>query len=140
MNFWFALKHNWVMFSGDVRSLSITIPKRVVLFHDTRSNDSQSNNAQFMHKLAKHGYFIKRYNSWYPNKKKYKRDKQEFLQWRKEAWPKKLLFQKLLFSLKIFWWEYSKVTRWYVRKLFFLKVGFHCELTWNKICEEIVLS
>ena len=30
----------------------------VVLVHDTRSNDSRCNDARFMHKLCKHGYFI----------------------------------------------------------------------------------
>ena len=34
--------------------------KGVVLVHDTRSNDSQSNDARFMHKLCKHAYFIER--------------------------------------------------------------------------------
>ena len=39
--------------------LLLGIPRQgVVLVHDTQSNDSRSNDAQFMHKLCKHGYFI----------------------------------------------------------------------------------
>ena len=34
---------------------------RVVLLRDTRSNDSPSNDARFMHKLSKYDYIIKRY-------------------------------------------------------------------------------
>ena len=33
-------------------------PKRAVLGHDTRSNDSQSNDARFMHKLCKNAFYI----------------------------------------------------------------------------------
>ena len=37
---------------------NINFSCRIVLVHDTRSNDSQSKDARFMHKLFKNAYFI----------------------------------------------------------------------------------
>ena len=60
----------------------------VVLVHDTGSNDSQSNDARFMHKLCKHA-FLYRDKSWYQSKTK-------------EA---EISFKIAIFSFKIFWWK-----------------------------------
>ena len=47
----------------------------VVLVHDTRFNDSRSNDARLMHKLCKDTYYtLYRDHSWYQGKKKFNRD------------------------------------------------------------------
>ena len=59
----------------------------VVLVHNTRSNDSRSNNAWFMHKLCKHANKDK---SWYQRSRNISVIcKYLFPEWRKQVWSKK---------------------------------------------------
>ena len=67
---------------------------QVVLVYNTRSNDSRSNNAWFMHKLCKHANKDK---SWYQRSRNISVIcKYLFPEWRKQVWSKKL--QLLKFS------------------------------------------